>query len=134
MLKYIFFVIFFCLFLHRLAVRIILTFHIFLQVELYWSRSTTERSGTTHWLLWTYWYFIYLESIHYSGPNWWIWYISWKMLQCFFKQLKVINYIGWNIPLKQLKAKQTRHASVSHLWQTIEYNNWSFGHSYVRFL
>ena len=50
--KYIcFFVLFFCLLLHRLAVRISLPFHIFLQVQLYWSRSTTGRSGTTHWFV-----------------------------------------------------------------------------------
>ena len=44
-------VLFFCLLLHRLAVRISLPFHIFLQVELYLSRSTTGRSGTTHWFV-----------------------------------------------------------------------------------
>ena len=40
---------FFCFLLHRLAVKISLPFHIFLQVDLYWSRSTTGRSDTTHW-------------------------------------------------------------------------------------
>ena len=49
--NYMFFVLFFCLLLHRLAIRISLPCHIFLQVYLYWSRSTIERSGTTHWFV-----------------------------------------------------------------------------------
>ena len=49
--NYIFFVLFFCLLFHRLAIKISLPCHIFLQVYLYWSRSAIERSGTTHWFV-----------------------------------------------------------------------------------
>ena len=45
--KYIFFVFFFCLLLHRLAIRISLPIYIFYKLLLYWSWSTTGRSGTT---------------------------------------------------------------------------------------
>ena len=70
-----------------------------------------------------------MELINYGGPNWWIWYTSWKMLQSFFKQLKVINYIGWNIPLKQNKLVTLR-------FHTCDRDNrilWPFL-SWVRFL
>ena len=42
------FVLFFCLFLYRVAVKIGLPFHILYKLLLYWSRNTTGRSGTTH--------------------------------------------------------------------------------------
>lgn len=42
------FVLFFCLFLYRVAVKIGLPFHILYKLLLYWSRNTTGRSSTTH--------------------------------------------------------------------------------------
>ena len=42
------FVLFFCLFLYRVAAKIALPFHILYKLLLYWSRNTTGRSSTTH--------------------------------------------------------------------------------------
>ena len=74
---YIFFLLFFCLHLHRLAASIRLPFYIFYKLLLYWSRSTTGWSGTTQ-------RFVAVDLTIFNSIFWYV-----KPLSCRFNHLNL---------------------------------------------